>query len=860
MSRRAMIFTVALGLAVHALLAAGALAFLPGEARVALAFLVLVMLPGYAAVARGVVPPGGAWLAPGWALGFGVAWLGALVLATRAFHQPFTVLIWGALAANAVLWTLGLVRPPARTAGRVRVVESPAAPRWTRAARVALLLAAAIGAGYAGRLGAPLGMHTDSPDHIGTIRRMLASGDAFPRDAFFADAGEEGIDPRKGLWHPEVALITRLSATDPLFTWAFLPACLVPLFVLNVAVIGFLLRGPPGAALAGWAYLLTYGGSLADGVVREAGFATKLGDQLALATAAAVLADLARPSRQARFTAVGLALGALAAHVYYIIQFAMVLPALALGLAIADRGLSARVRRVVMTSVTIALAALPYLMWRLHGTYAPVNIIHTEPQGLLWLNDHLRVVSIGVLWAWLGNGWLLFVFGAAWLWRAGRREPAVLYLVTTALAVALVIFDPPVVAWLEPRLGYLLMRMIWMVPLAPALAWMVLELAADLRHGPGRPRALALLLALVLLFLGPLRDAAQVLTHSGAVAAAERPLTAAPWSDALRWMQEHLPPGSVVLSDPATSYSIPEYTHHYVMTLADQHSSPNDAHALRRILDSRDALDPYSDATTVRAVLEKYRVDVIALNNRFRSPPALDYWTPMPSWFDAERARLDAAPQAFERLYDRDGFVVYRVQRGALDSLPPPPPRPFVIPWQAGIGPPGILPPGRALDPELPALSRFALLPGEGAPGDTLHGVAYWRALRPMAPGCYSVAVRFDRPLPGRFRPPAALGKPVRKLIERVHGERYRFREDHIPVGGEYGVDLWTPGQVVRDTFTITVPRDVAAGEYQVGIRMLVGPHYANYRLSDYFFDDDIYSGIHVGAFTVRRGPAEGGH
>ena len=51
-----------------------------------------------------------------------------------------------------------------------------------------------------------------------------------------------------------------------------------------------------------------------------------------------------------------------------------------------------------------------------------------------------------------------------------RENPAVLYLLTTPLIVALVIFDPPVVALLEPRIGYLLMRMIWMVPLAALLA------------------------------------------------------------------------------------------------------------------------------------------------------------------------------------------------------------------------------------------------------------------------------------------------------------------------------------------------------------------------------------------------------
>jgi hypothetical protein len=319
-------------------------------------------------------------------------------------------------------------------------------------------------------------------------------------------------------------------------------------------------------------------------------------------------------------------------------------------------------------------------------------------------------------------------------------------------------------------------------------------------------------------------------------------------------MDTGLPPGSVVLSDPATSYSIPMHTRHYVTTLSDQHSSPNDSRALQRILDARDALDPYSSRARVREVLDRYQVDAIALNNRFPAPPALDYWTPRPSWFAPARARFDAVPAAFTPLFDRDGFVVYAVHRSALDALPAPPPRPYLSSWRPETGPAG-----RQLDPALPALCRFVLMPREAAPGDTVHGVADWRAPARMAPGAYSVAVRFDRPLPGTFRPPAPIGKPARKVIERLNGERYRFREDHIPVGGAYGVDLWTPDQAVRDSFTVVVPPDVADGAYRVGIRMLVQPHYANYRLRDWFFDDDIYSGLDVGAFRVARRTNPGG-
>jgi hypothetical protein len=107
---------VAAALLVHAALAAGGLSALPAEARVALAFLGLVMLPGCAFVALGAVPPGGAWLAPGWALGFGVAWQGALILGTRAVGLPFTVLAWGSLPATALLWTLALWRGGRRAA------------------------------------------------------------------------------------------------------------------------------------------------------------------------------------------------------------------------------------------------------------------------------------------------------------------------------------------------------------------------------------------------------------------------------------------------------------------------------------------------------------------------------------------------------------------------------------------------------------------------------------------------------------------------------------------------------------------------------------------------------------------------
>ncbi len=863
MSRRATLIVVLLGLVLHVALASGVMAWCAPGLRVVLAGIVLLLLPGFAWLrlldAR---PPGGPWLEPGWALGLGVAW-GALLLSACAIARvPFTLLATAGPPLTALLWTMALMRGPrARGRGVTTPVlgdlpgdddaRGPGHDSLSGAMLAVTMGAVLAACVYAALWGPPLSYVSDSPDHIGTLCRMLQHGVLFPSDAFFRDAGVAGVDPRKFLWHGEVALIARVAGVGPLTVWRSLPTLLSPLLVLNAAVLGVLLAGRTGAAIAAWAMVLTYGGSLASTPLRESVYATKLADQLALATATAALADLVRPSRGTRLAAVGLAIGAAAAHVFAVFQFALVFTALGVGLALRDRGSSPSLRRLTGTAIAVGAAVAPFALWQLLRTPAPLNPIHTEPQGLLWLWDGVRVVSPGVLWQWMGPAWLLFPLLARWLWREGRWNPAALYLLTTATGVAAVLFLPPVVAVLQPHVGYLLMRVVWMTPLAGLIAWALARLATAMRTGvPAARLASAVRLGAIGLLLAPaVFDAAQVARRAREIEHYERSHSPVAWRSDLEWMDAHVPPGSVVLSDPVTSYAVPMLSREYVVTLLDQHSSPSDPDALRRLLDARDALDPFGSWARLRAVVAQYRVDVIVLNRRFEEVPALDYWTPRAEWFAEARARMDGAGAAFERVYDRGDFVIYRVHRAALDTLEtPPPPRPFVSRWTLeghGIA--------RRITPDTPGLITLALAPRVAAPGDTVRGAIVWRVLERLTPGSYQVAVRFDRPLPGGFVPPAWVSKPVRKLIEGLRHERYRFRADHLPVGGEYGVDLWTPDQAVRDSFWLLVPRDVADGDYQVRVRMIRQPHYSNLRLSDYFFDNDYFAGLSVGAFRVSR-------
>jgi hypothetical protein len=371
-------------------------------------------------------------------------------------------------------------------------------------------------------------------------------------------------------------------------------------------------------------------------------------------------------------------------------------------------------------------------------------------------------------------------------------------------------------------------------------------------RGPVRARlaGLAGLAGLALLLRHPVADAALVFADPSHAGGREDVAGMAPWSGPLAWMDEHLPAGSVVLSDPATSYAIPMATRHWVATLVDQHSSPNDSLALARILQARDALDPNATWVTTRGVVAARGVTAIALNDRFREVPTLDYWAPGHAWYRAARARFDAEPGAFRRTFDSGDFVVYEIDTDSLARLADGGARrPYVRP--AAPGEPAPV----AMGAGLPSLAGFRLDRAAASPGETLSAVCTWAAPGPLPAGSYTVAMRFDHAMPPDFRAPAWIAKPARKAYEARAGVRYRFRADHLPVNGEYGVDRWAPNERITDSATVVVPADVAPGEYEVQVRIIRQPHYPNYRLGDFLLDRDYYSGPAVGRLLVRPRP-----
>jgi hypothetical protein len=329
-----------------------------------------------------------------------------------------------------------------------------------------------------------------------------------------------------------------------------------------------------------------------------------------------------------------------------------------------------------------------------------------------------------------------------------------------------------------------------------------------------------------------------------------------PWKDLLTWLRDEYPRPRVLVADPATAYSIPAYTGHQVTAYLDQHSSPNDPRGLTRILDARDVLSPSVDLRTTLMLLREYRADAVVVNQRFTRPIAFDYWSVEPRLYAATRAKFESHPEWFRPVFAKDGAFVFELTEEARHGR---------LPTAAEM-------PRPVLPADESARTRAAVAPvADGiflqygtssdrpayAPGDTIGFVTCW-ALAPgqtARPGSWTVYVRLDGAEPRGPLYSDRWQKPYRKALERATGKRWRARESHRPLNGVFGPDRWRADEIVADSSTFAVPRELVPGDYELRIRMVRMPHYANTRLRDYLSDDDSFNGPLVGRVRIEAPP-----
>jgi len=830
---------------------------LPGPLKVWASFLVVFVLPGAAAAFSSLLAGFDVWDRLAASFLASLVAVTGLSLLSLAFGWGLSGVVWGTPCAAAALG-LGAAARRARR-GRGPREGGGAREKTATAGRTAggarrllpglVLLAAAIL--LASALDGEMGPGTDAFDHLATVREIRDSGELLPLTTSYKYPEAPLPDPRKGFFHVGLAAMCVYSGSDPVVVWRELPVVLLPLALIVVFCLGRTLLGSAaGGLLAAALWLACFGGG-GSRLPVQLGYAHNA-SEIGTWVLVALLVKYAAGGRDrlALFSTAGL--GALC--FVHISSIVLALSAWGFFLAAAlVLGGPERRRvslRLVRAGLLWLLVGVPAATVKMLMSYAPANPIQLQKQNLLYFTDSLYVVNPMWVFAWLGlPGALALVLAARSVLRRECRGPGALYVAGAALGPVLIVLNPLAVPALYSVVGYLVERLTWVVPYPYVLAGFLLQVPAAVRSS-GRGQA-GLRSALCVILAVAVAGAVARTAQSRLPGKRERGISYESWQPALAYLREEVREPSVVASDMLTSYSIPAFTKHHVVSTLHQHGSPNDPRGLDRLLALQDIMNPYPDPPTLRRRLLEWEVDYILVNTTFGRRYRL-YFTELDP---ASLARLDAylasRGSLFPLVFEAQGLRLYAVDREAVRCWDPPDrPRP---PFLLG---PDEEPPGETVGAvfcDQVELVSVELDRNRVERGRKLEITCYWRK---AAEGIsyempWTVQVRIQRDFPkGRLYSPA-YGKVYRKAIELLRGERYRWRQSHLPAAGAIPPPRWG-SWIVKDEVAFRVPPWMKPGVYEVTVS--IGPEsvYPNFALKDFLSDDDRYSGVTVGEVVVE--------
>ena len=815
-------------------------------------FLYLVMTPGWL-LSRRIVPWAGGVLRAASAFVFGTA-LAFVILFVIALFDGDVRLV--RIFIPAIVCALSLWKFPSR-----EPAETGAAPRRAHGAAAAPILLAAlvvIVCALILRTGDPLTYPSDSPDHIAYIRTISTTHHVFPERFYYAESGILTRDIRKGMLHALWGAINSLTGSpDVAAIWPLISLIGSISIVVSLYCAGLVLFGSAAIGLAAAVlFVLCYEGGLASyQLVYNAG-GYSFGKSFYILAFAFMVRYLTSPRPGALalialslLAATGTHIAHLAAALFIIAVFSLS----SLVTAAKDEHRVLLTRRLPLLLAAAILPNLPYLFLRYLRDYAPNNTIHTHVQGVLFFTKHLYVMNPVVFFEAAGPLGALALLSVFILWKRARVEKNLKLLLHAIIAVYLLLFIPLWYPFLLKKMSYLLLRFEFAVPSMIVCAYLLRELWKKLRGtNPGLGRLPALLgtAAAAVLLAIPLMKTVSGFAYGGAVSSGLRAESYRNLGDLFAFINQNCPRGSVIASDPVTSFGIPAFTDDYVICPFDQHSTPNDSTAIERIIDCRRALSPWTSTAELRGILGKYGADFFVIDGRI--PPSVEtmYWKPDRETARTLIARLHEPTSPFRVLFERD--------EAALAKL-------VVCPTCTETTRTEVRPSfvGDSLDAKMASRLAAAGVQGicikdvqpsrvEAARGDTLTVSITWVATEACPFSSYVAYLRFETDFPKNAMYRESWGKPYRKIIEKASGRRYRFRVDFQPFGGIVPPDAWPVLREMHERVRVEIPRDVSPGTYSVFLKMTDRPQYPNYVLKDILTDDDFYRGAAVASLRLR--------
>ncbi|MBI3965526.1 MAG: hypothetical protein HY329_07820 [Chloroflexi bacterium] len=635
--------------------------------------------------------------------------------------------------------------------------EQPLSPAVESAREQIPLLAAG---GFAGGLMAlawwtgPWLSHTaDSFYHLAAIRALLLDGEALPHRVFYPGP-VAGPDPTSGAWHYVIGLAAWIAHVDPTAVWWAAGGLVAALAALSLFRLALAVSRCAGTALLTIMLFYLLGQRLD---LRTASYPTTVGLALAWLTLSWGVEWLREhPNRRSLAAGLLVATAIPAIHLAAYQFLAVTVGALvSLWLAAQLLGRRSVEWRAVGPTLALVASGAPIAAYRtfvwfggsgaadsvfnLGGAVAVPYLTPRELGGGLviaepgfWFASTFGVASIATVL-------VLLRLGGLW-----RGDPGAALVVATVALIPALAFNPLVAPWTIERLSYPIAKLATLLPfgLYLSLGWGLATIAASWRlpepAGYSRPEeelasaTLSLVgSAAVIPLVAQLITAGPTLVYAGTsdhnAAASRAASLSVVWRDRLDAIGK-LPPDSVILSDPTTSYYLGGLARVRVVVTPPTHTPSTIEHAdgARRRADAFEILAAGRQPDTAGALLAGSAFESV-------THVFLDFKTT-----PAAATKLDAMP-TLQRVAEGPGWRLFRVDRLALAAEAPAPAEPIA---------------GRAGD-ALP-LRAAGIWPKEVRSGEGLFVHLVWASSGEQPSAATSAQVELNGP-GGRHRWPRAI-------------------------------------------------------------------------------------------------------
>ncbi len=698
----------------------------------------------------------------------------------------------------------------------------------------------------------PIASYSDVPDHLGTIRTTIETGALEPNDVFYAGGDGMRPDARKGFFHAWLAAVARVSGLDAVAFWYAVRPWLVGLVAMAGAFLAWAagLRGVGFRVALVAVPLVTHGN--AAWFLDTAAYPRNASWIPIWVLWGVVLRSIGEgsdraPARSPRILQVAVVLLSLSLAPFHVFAPVLALCGLASVVAALIVGREVAVVRRLGPMLAIAgVCAVGPLLVRLVRTYAPINPLHTNVSEVFYLTDRLSLHALGPMFTKFSATAIgLAALSVFWLVRRPVRSPQRLALAGLAWAPLLVSLNPIAGGLLQPKIGYLFVRFLGIVPY-PVIAG---ALVADAWRARWRGWERALVLVAVLVVLG---GRVMPLANRCRPSAAMADLAVSPerWKGGLTAARAAIDePRATVLTDPFTSYGLPAYAGLRVVATLDQHSSPSDSTLGPRLEDVARALSPHRPLAEAIDVLERRGVRYVLVNTAMSHVQETHFDVRHPADAPAARERF-ASSGAFRTISSEAGCTLYEL----VDPGARPDDVPLGDPTEATFRDTTVAGPFTTLTPEL-SMGPVTWSPHVLRPGDTLSVRVFLHKDTEVAPATpYRWVARArregDGPAPwvSRLRRAAAL------LLHRPPPPARELVVTKRPLDGRYPVALWDVGSCHEDELRLVVPADAVPGTYALGVTAHEQSFVRNVALSDWLRASGGI-GVPVGQLEIRPRP-----